>query len=123
MAMLLEEPLDAVEDVIEDLDIRKIDQTDMPFAQFWRKATSVDQQDVFFVKKLQHEIFVIRSPFWIRESNEHVEGATGLFNLQTFNFRDAFKAMVSLLHHALSVAVHPRPVALETGKVAHLSRR
>ena len=34
MAMLFEEPLDAVEDVIEDLDIRKIDQTDMPFAHY-----------------------------------------------------------------------------------------
>ena len=121
--MLLEEPLDAVEDVIEDLDICKVDQSDMPFAQFWGKATSVNQQNVFFVKELQHEIFVIRSPFWICQSNEHVEGATGLFNLQTFNLRDASEAMVSLLHNALSVAFHPCSVALKTGKVSHLSRR
>lgn len=94
----------------------------MTFPEFWRKTAPVNQQYMFLVKEFKNEGFVISSPMFVSETNEHVEGATGLLDFKTLNVADSPEAMVSLSSHAMCVLLHPLTVALQTCEVAKLCR-
>ena len=59
----LEKPLNAVKSLFQNVLLCEVNHSYMPASTLRGKPASVDQKDMFFVKQLQHEGFVVIGPY------------------------------------------------------------